>query len=94
MDTTAIEGVIAVFVPLLIALLKQTGFPNSYNAVIAVVVYVLFGVLGVAVSGQAIDVNNLVPTIGIFTTVGTAAYFAFWRNVGEPQLTERTSAVK
>ena len=94
MDTTAIEGIIAFFVPLLIAVLKQAGFPNSYNAVIAVVVYVLFGILGVAVSGQAIDVNNIVPTVGIFVTVGTAAYVAFWRNVGEPALTEKTSAVK
>ncbi len=94
MDTTAIEGIIAFFVPLLIALLKQVGFPNAYNAIIAVAVYVLFGVLGVAVSGKPIDVNNLVPTITLFTTVGTTAYVAFWRNLGEPALTEKTSAVR
>jgi Na+/pantothenate symporter len=94
LDPTTVEASIAFFVPILVALLKQTGFPAGYNAVIAVVVYVVFGVLSVVAQGQTFDLNNIVPSVTIFVTVGTVAYTAFWRNVGEPALTAKTSAVK
>lgn len=93
MDPATIEGGIAFFVPLLIALLKQVKFPAAYNAIIAMVVYIVFGVVAVVISGQPIDANDLVPTIVLFTTVGTTAYYAFWRNVGERTLEAKTSFV-
>ncbi len=58
------------------------------------VVYVAFGVLAVLTSGQTLDPNNLVPSITLFVTVGTVAYTAFWRNVGEPALVAKTSAFR
>jgi len=94
MEPAAIEGLIAFFVPLVVSLLKQTGWPQVANAIVAVVVYVVFGLLAVLVQGQTFDVNNIVPAVTIFTTVGTAAYVAFWRNWGDPQIAAATSIVK
>ena len=90
-----IELLVGTFLaPLAIALFKQTGWPSSYNAIVAVLVYIVFGVAAVAVKGDPIDVNNLVPTITLITTAGTVAYTAFWRNIGDPQIAAATSVVK
>ena len=64
----------------------RTDIQALRAAAIALVVYVLAGVLYVVVSGQPIDVQNLVPTIAIFTTGGTVAYQPFWENPGDPQI--------
>lgn len=89
MNTANIEVAVAFFIPLLVAALKKTTYPAIYNAAIALVIYVVVGVLAVVVSGP-IDVNNLVPTIAIFVTEGTIAYQLFWKNWnGETRITQR-----
>ena len=87
MTTEQLQGTVAIFVPLLVSVLKRDGFSSTVNALIAVVVYVVVGVLSVLVSGQPLDVNNVAPAITIFVAGGTIAYQLFWKNWGDPQIT-------
>lgn len=89
--------------PLLIAFIKQSGFSRQINALIALVCYIIVGVAGVVMSGEAITVENAVPLITIATLVGSAAYGLVWNNLGtststdtslDEALTERTSIIK
>ena len=91
MDPTAFEALIAFFVPLVVAVVKQAGYPTAINAVIAIVIYVVFGVLAVVANAKALTLDNIVPAVELFTVVGTSAYYAFWRNIGEPKLLAATS---
>ena len=86
MDSTTIEVLAGAVLPVLISFLKRLHYPDTLNAVIALAVYAVFGVVAVVVSGQTIDVNNLVPTISLFTAAGTVAYQLFWKNWGDPQI--------
>lgn len=89
--------------PLLIALIKQQGFSNSLNALIALVCYIVVGIAGVLFSGEPLTVENAVPLITIATVVGSAAYNLVWNNLGtgdgsapslDDRLTAATSFVK
>lgn len=91
MDTTSVELIAGAVLPILISFLKKLHYPDTLNAVIALAVYAVFGVIGVVVSGQTIDVNNLVPTIAIVTASGTVAYQLFWKNWGDPQIQAKVS---
>ncbi len=94
-DTTTATGIIAFFAPLVVSLVKQEGWPSSVNGFIAIAAYAIFGVLAVVTSGQSFDLNNIVPSVGIFVAVGTAAYQAYWSNTTlESSLTAATSLVK
>ena len=95
LSPATIEVIIAFFAPIVVALGKQSGWPNWANGVIALVIYAIFGVLAVLVQGQPIDINNLQPAIETFVVVGSVAYAAFWKNVNAEQtLTDRTSFAK
>lgn len=80
--------------PLLIAFIKQSGFPQSVNAIIALVCYVIVGIAGAVLSGEELTVENAVALIAVATTIGTVAYQLIWSNVGEEALTVRTSFIK
>jgi hypothetical protein len=87
MTSTELMGVVAVFVPLLVSVIKRENFPNTVNAIIAIVVYAVVGVLAVLVSGQAFTLDNITPALTIFVGGGTLAYQLFWKNWGDPQIT-------
>lgn len=87
MTTEQLQGVVAIFVPLLVSVLKRDGFSQTANSLIAVLVYVVVGVLSVLVSGQALTLDNIEPAIAIFVGGGTIAYQVFWKNWGDPQVT-------
>ncbi len=91
MTTEQLQAVVAVFVPLLVSVLKRDGFSQTANALIAVAVYAVVGVLSVLVSGQALTLDNVEPAIAIFVTGGTIAYQLFWKNWGDPQITARVN---
>ena len=91
MDSTTVALIVSAFMPVLVSFLKRLHYDATLNAVIAMLVYAVAGTLYVLVSGQAVDVNNLVPTIAIFTTGGTVAYQLFWKNWGDPQLQAKVS---
>ena len=90
MDQNTVELLLGAILPLLIAVIKRVNAPQEVNAAIAVVIYIIAGVLAVVVSGQPIDINNLVPTIALFTASGTVAYQLFWKNWGDPQISQAT----
>lgn len=95
LQTIGIDSIIAFFIPLIVALVKQQGLPNSWNGLISILCYVVFGVVGVVISGQPLTFANTVALWGIFQTIGTTAYQAFWKNTGvEPALTAATSVYR
>jgi ABC-type xylose transport system permease subunit len=75
-----LESVIGIILPVFISLLKQEHFPNAWNSIIAVMVYLVVGVVAVAVSGNSFDLNNILPSVATFTAAGTLAYQLFWKN--------------
>lgn len=94
-DQQAIEAIVAFFAPLVVSLIKQTGWPSSLNGIVAIGVYVLFGIGAVLSQSQNLTLDNIVPAVTTFTTVGTVAYMAFWKNTGlQTAITDSTSIVK
>ncbi len=94
LDEATTQMLVAFFTPLVVSLIKQTGWPTWVNSVIAIIVYVAFGLGAVVLQGQTFDLDNIVPAVTLFVTIGTVAYSAFWRNVGEQRLTLATSVRK
>lgn len=96
MELSPLETIIYALVPLIAALIKQSGWSAARNAVVATLVYAGAAVatvaLGVAEGGFTVD--NLVVQIAAAATIGTVAYNLFWKNVGDATLTDRTSVVK
>jgi hypothetical protein len=92
MTTEQLQAVVAIFVPLLVSVLKRDGFSNTVNAMIAVAVYVVVGALSVLVAGQAFTLDNVAPAVAIFVSGGTIAYELFWKNWGDPQITARVNS--
>ena len=86
-----VSAIVAVFVPLLVAVIKREGWPNTVNALIAIVVYAVAGALAVLVQGQSFDLGNIIPSVAIFTGTGTIAYQLFWKNWGDPQITAKVN---
>lgn len=95
--------VFAAIAPLLISFIKQQGFSQQVNAIIALVCYIIVGIAGALFSGETLTIENAVPLIVVVTTVGTVAYNLIWNNLGvgseggpsvETRLTDATSIVK
>ena len=86
-----VSAIVAVFVPLLVAVIKRENFSNTANAIIAIVVYAVAGGLAVLVQGQSFDLQNILPSVALFTGTGTIAYQLFWKNWGDPQITAKVN---
>lgn len=100
MDVTQNPAIIlfAALSPLLIAFVKQSGWSPQVNAVVALVCYVVVGILGAVLSGEELTLENAVQLIAIVTVVGTAAYNLIWSNLmvshdEAPSLDERITAI-
>jgi len=72
----------ALIAPLLISFVKQAGFTKQQNALVALVCYIAFGILGAIFSGIELNAQNLVPIIIVITLTGRAAYSMFWSLIG------------
>jgi hypothetical protein len=90
------------FSPVLVALVKQSGFTRQANALIALGVYTAVGVGGAVWSGIPVTPENAIPLILTATVVGRAAYSLFWNQLGsdewgfgslDERITEATSVV-
>lgn len=94
--------VFAAFMPVLISFVKQAGWSKSANSIVALVVYIGVGILGVALSGQEINLDNIVPLATTLAVVGSVAYGIFWNQIGaggenesiDTRITTATSVVK
>jgi ABC-type uncharacterized transport system permease subunit len=89
--------------PMLIAFVKQSGWSAQVNAIVALVCYIVIGIAGAIVSGEALTLENAVALIAVATAVGTVAYQLIWSNIGvgasegpsvEERLLVSTSLVK
>ncbi len=88
MTANGLELAIAAILPLLVGFVKQAKFAQTTNAAIALGVYVAAGVVAVIAQGHPFDLATIVPSIGVFTVGGTAAYSLFWKNIeGTPSAT-------
>lgn len=70
------------FCPVLVALVKQSGFSTQVNSLIALVVYVAVGVGAALVSDIPMTKENLGPLAVQAALVGTIAYQLFWSKLG------------
>lgn len=93
----------ALILPLLVSLVKQSGFSTQVNSIIALVVYVIFGCLAVVFANLPLTMENAVPLIIVAAVAGRLAYSMFWSLIGgdengngsvEDRLTRATSLVK
>jgi O-antigen/teichoic acid export membrane protein len=86
--------------PLLIAFVKQSGWSRQVNALIALACYVVVGILGMLLSGEALTLENAIQLIAVATVIGSAAYGLVWNNLGseeqslDERITDATSVVK
>jgi O-antigen/teichoic acid export membrane protein len=89
--------IFAALSPLLIALVKQSGWSRQANAMVAFACYIVIGIAGAIVSGEPLTIENAVNLVTVATVVGTAAYNLIWDNIGaqtdtDPSLDERLTA--
>jgi hypothetical protein len=92
MEDSAIWIAFAALAPILVAVVKQQGFPDRINALIALAVYVVIGVIGALQQGTP-TIDTIVPFVATVVVVGTSAYNLFWKHWGDDRLTAATSVV-
>lgn len=90
-------------IPIIVALVKQSGFPKNWNALIAAAVYVVWtGVslyLGIHGSGVPLTVELFITTFVGAATTGFISYQLIWSQLGgngglEQKLEDATSIVQ
>ena len=92
--------IFSALLPVIIALVKQSGLSTQFNAIIALAAYIVVGVVGAFMSGEDFTAENAVTFITVATTVGTVAYNLVWKNLGpeddplEGRLNDATSFIK
>lgn len=74
--------ILATILPVLISVIQQAHFSSQVNAIIAVVVYIVVGVLGAILTGVTPTLENIIPFVTTVGVVGTVAYNLFWDNLG------------
>jgi len=100
MDTA--NAVLSFFLPLVISLVKQAGWDDRVNDLIAVLMYFAWAVIVVVASGALANVSDFWEGVKIFGTyfvttlvAGTVAYQMIWKAFGiDDQLSLKTSVVK
>jgi len=89
--------------PLLISFAKQSGWSRQVNALVALVCYVVVGLVAALLSGEPLTLENATALIAVATVVGSAAYHLVWDNLGasndlqlslDDRLTEATSVIR
>ena len=95
--------IFAAVLPLLIALIKQSGWSPQANALVAFAIYIVVGVAGAWIANGVPTLETAVEWVTTVTIIGTVAYKLFWSNLGvtapdklsiEARVVEATSLVK
>jgi len=98
--TNPIIILFSALLPLGISFVKQAGWTSSVNSLIALLCYIVVGIVAAIVSGEELSLENALAFITAVTVYGTVAYNLFWANFGpngesfEGRLEEVTSFVK
>lgn len=86
---------LGLFMPPIVAIIKQSGFTNQVNSAIALIVYLVATVLWLWVRGEPITFASYTANAATLTVVGLTAYKMFWNGLGiDPPLTVATSIKK
>ena len=90
--------------PVLIAIVKQSAFSPQINAIIALLCYLIVGIVGAVVSGMPLTLEGAPALISMATLIGSAAYNLLWSKIGtgptgvlpslDNRITDATSIVK
>lgn len=92
MDTA--NAVLSLFLPLIVSLVKQSGFDDRTNRLIALVIYFVWAILATVLAGN-FTVEGLLQNFAITLTTGTIAYQMIWKSFGiDDTLTAITSFKK
>jgi len=86
--------VLSLFLPLLVTLVKQSGWDDRVNKLIALAVYLAWALI-VTVAAGDFSVPGFLQTFAITLTTGTIAYQMIWKAFGiDDALTAVTSIKK
>jgi hypothetical protein len=80
--TSAAYVVLSFFMPVVIMLVKQAGFPHSWNSLIALGIYIATGIGAALLSDIDLTIENIAPLAAVATVVGSAGYSLFWGALG------------
>lgn len=85
MDPVTVDPALAflgIFMPAVVAFVKQSGFSKQVNSVIALAVYLLATVLYMNFRGLPLTLDSFSANAAVLTTIGLTAYKMFWDAVG------------
>lgn len=86
---------LALFVPIIVSLLKQSGFDDRVNRLIALGTYLVWAGLVTFVDGGFTDISDFLGNFAATLTVGSVAYDRIYKAFGfDDTLTNATSFVK
>lgn len=68
--------------PLIIAVVKQSAWSPQVNALIALIGYIVAGIIGTQLAGVPLTLENATAAIASVTVIGTVAYKLIWSNLG------------
>ena len=86
---------LGLFMPPIVAIIKQSGFSQQINSAVALVVYLVATILWLWVRGEPISFASYTANAATLTVVGLTAYKMFWSGLGiDPVITEKTSVVR
>lgn len=81
--TNPIVVLLASVFPLVIAVVKQSNWSPQINALIALIGYIVAGVIGTYLAGVPLTTENAAQYITSVTVIGTVAYNLIWTNLGK-----------
>jgi hypothetical protein len=85
-------------IPVIIALLKQSGWDTRWNALLALAIYVVWTGLSLTTGLRAVDgpvtLEVFISSLVTAMVTGFVSYKLVWSNLGEQTLEERTSVFK
>jgi hypothetical protein len=85
-------------IPIIVSVLKQSGFDRRWNAWIAIAVYVVWTgaslMLGLRATDGPVTPESFISAFVAAATTGFVSYQLIWRNLGEQTLENATSVVK
>lgn len=86
---------LALFVPLIVSVIKQSGFDDRLNRLIALGTYLVWALIVTVIAGGFTDISDFLGNFAATLTVGSVAYDKIYKAFGfDDALTDKTSIVK
>lgn len=85
-------------IPIIVTLLKQSGWDTRWNALLAIVVYAVWTAVSLATGLRAVEgpitFEVFISSFVTACVTGFVSYQLLWKNLGEQTLEYKTSIVK